>query len=132
PTSTALPPSAPKVLIAIGVDPTFAPQIVAVKRGFLQAEGVNAELKAFDDGNVALDTLLTGAGDVGGTSELGGLVRIARGGKIYVAGRITQHGGFFGLAGKDSIKQPKDLEGKSVGVPRGSGAHLFLAKYATF
>lgn len=122
----------PKIVIATGIDPSFAHYVVAVKKGFFEKQGIDAELKSFDDGNVALDALLTGAADIGGTSELGGVVRIARGGKLYVMASGIQHPDFFGLVGKKSIQKPTDLEGKSVGVPRGSGAHLFMAKYAAF
>jgi ABC-type nitrate/sulfonate/bicarbonate transport system substrate-binding protein len=121
-----------KIVIATGIDPSFAHYVIAVKKGFFEKQGIQAELRSFDDGNVALDSLLTGAADIGGTSELGGVVRIARGGKLYVIASGIQYPDFFGVVGKNSIKTPKDFEGKSVGVPRGSGAHLFLAKYAAF
>lgn len=127
-----LPPNAKKVVVATGVDPAFAPYVIAVRKGFFQDEGIAAEFKSFDDGNVALDSLLTGAADVGGTSELGGIVRVARGGKLYLVASGTQYADFFGVVGKSTIKSPKDLEGKPIGVPRGSGAHLYLAKYAAF
>lgn len=122
----------PKIVIATGIDPSFAHYVVAVKKGFFDKQGIDAELRSFDDGNVALDALLTGAADIGGTSELGGIVRIARGGKLYVTASGIQHPDFFGLVGKKTIQKPADLEGKTVGVPRGSGAHLFMAKYAAF
>jgi ABC-type nitrate/sulfonate/bicarbonate transport system substrate-binding protein len=126
------PAAKPKIVVATGIDPSFAHYVVAVKKGFFEKHGIDAELRSFDDGNVALDSLLTGAADIGGTSELGGIVRIARGGKLYVMASGIQYADFFGLAGKNSIQKPKDLEGKAVGVPRGSGAHLFMAKYAAF
>lgn len=76
------PAAKPKIVVATGIDPSFAHYVVAVKKGFFEKEGIDAELRSFDDGNVALDSLLTGAADIGGTSELGGIVRIARGGKL--------------------------------------------------
>lgn len=122
----------PKIIIATGIDPSFAYYVVAVKKGFFEKQGIDAELRSFDDGNVALDSILTGAADIGGTSELGGISRIARGGKLYVMASGIQYADFFGLVGKKTIQKPKDLEGKIVGVPRGSGAHLYMAKYAAF
>jgi NitT/TauT family transport system substrate-binding protein len=122
----------PKIIIATGIDPSFAHYVVAVKKGFFEKHGIDADLRSFDDGNVALDSLLTGAADIGGTSELGGIVRIARGGKIYVMASGIQYADFFGLVGKNSIQKPKDLEGKNIGLPKGSGAHLFMAKYVAF
>lgn len=134
-TATAQAPTSaakPKIVIATGIDPSFAHYVVAVKKGFFEKQGIDAELRSFDDGNVALDSVLTGTADIGGTSELGGIARIARGGKLYVMASGIQYADFFGLAGKNAIQKPKDLEGKAVGVPRGSGAHLYMAKYATF
>jgi len=126
------PAAKPKIIIATGIDPSFAHYVVAVKKGFFEKQGIDAELRSFDDGNVALDSILTGAADIGGTSELGGIARIARGGKLYVMASGIQYADFFGLVGKKTIQKPKDLEGKIVGVPRGSGAHLYMAKYAAF
>ncbi|MGD9844448.1 MAG: ABC transporter substrate-binding protein [Variibacter sp.] len=121
-----------KITVATGIDPTFAPWVVAVKKDFFKKQGIESELKSFDDGNVALDSLLTGNADIGGTSELGGIVRMARGGKLYLMGSGAQYADFFGLVAKNSIKQPKDIEGKAIGLPKGSGAHLYFAKYAAF
>lgn len=118
------------VVIATGLDPSFAHYVVSVKKGFFEKQGIRAELKAHDDGNVALDALLTGNADIGGTSELGGLARIGRGGKLFVVGSGIQSDDFFGVVGKNSIQVPKDFEGKTIGVARASGGHYFLAKYA--
>jgi NitT/TauT family transport system substrate-binding protein len=132
PAAAQAPAARPKIVIATGIDPSFAHYVVAVKKGFFEKQGIDAELRSFDDGNVALDSILTGAADIGGTSELGGIARIARGGKLYVMASGIQYADFFGLVGKKTIQKPKDLEGKIVGVPRGSGAHLYMAKYAAF
>ena len=45
--------------VATGVDPTFGHYVVAVKQGFFEKEGISANLKPFNDGNYALDALLT-------------------------------------------------------------------------
>jgi len=121
--------SAPPIVLVTGIDPAYCHYVVAVRKGFFERQGLRAELKSFDDGNVALDSLLTGAGDIGGTSEPGGLARWARGGQLFVVASGAQSEKFFLLAGKNTIQNPKDLESKTIGVPRGSGAHLFMGKY---
>jgi ABC-type nitrate/sulfonate/bicarbonate transport system substrate-binding protein len=120
--------SEPKsIVVGIGVDPTFAPFVVAVKKGFFEKEGIKAQLKTFTDGNFALDALLTGDSDIGATSELAGLVRISKGGKLYVVASQTQSEGFNAVVGKASIAGPADLAGKIVGIPgRASGGNLFF------
>lgn len=119
-----------KVVFATGIDATFAHYVIAWKKGFLDQYGIEGEVKAFDDGSVALDTLLTGQGDIGGTSELGGLARRARGGKLYVLASGAQSTKSIGAVGRGGISGPKDLEGKIIGFPRATGAHLFFARYA--
>lgn len=119
-----------KIVFATGIDATFAHYVVAVRKGFLTKYGLEGEIRAFDDGSVALDTLLTGQGDVGGTSELGGLARRARGGKLYVVASGAQSGKIIGLAAKTSIAGPADLVGKTIGFPKATGGHYFFARYA--
>src|SRR5262249_37794706 len=71
-------------------------------------------------------------GDLGATSELGGLVRRAKGGQLFMMGSAIQSDAFFGVAGKNSIQKPEDFIGKTIGLPKGSGDHLFLAMYAKY
>lgn len=122
----------PKVVFASGLDPTFAHYVAAVRKGFLEKRGIEGEIRAFDDGNVALDALLTGQGDIGGTSELAGIARIARGGKMYVVASGAYGKAILGAVDRGQIKQPKDLEGRIVGTPRGSGSHFWLLKYMDY
>src|SRR4051794_24263959 len=64
-----------KVPMSTGIDAVFVPYIVAADRKIFEKYGLEASYKPFDDGNVALDAVLTGASDIGSTSELGGLAR---------------------------------------------------------
>lgn len=119
-----------RVRIAVGVDPTFSHLQVAVRKGFFEKQGLSAEIRAFDDGNVALDNLLTGNADIGGTSEVGTVVRRAKGGKICVVASGVQAEDLYGIVGSTSIKSPDALVGKTVGMPRGSGGHLYFGYLA--
>jgi len=122
--------AAPVIRVATGSDPGFAYLTVAVKKGFFQREGINAELKVFDDGNLTLDNLLTGAAQIGSTSEVGSMTRRAKGGALAVVASGAQSTDFAGVVGSNSIAIPKDLEGKTVGVTKGSGAHLYFGYLA--
>lgn len=120
-------PKPKSIVVGTGIDSTFAPFVIAVKKGFFEKQGIKAELKTFNDGNFALDALLTGDSDIGATSELGGLARISKGGKLYVVASQTQSDGFNAIVGKATIAGPKDLAGKIVGIPgKASGANLFF------
>jgi NitT/TauT family transport system substrate-binding protein len=125
----AKPAQMKKMTIATGIDAAFAHFVVAAKKGFMEKYGVQADYKPFDDGNVALDALLTGNSDMGGTSEFGGIVRRAKGGKLYVAGLGASSKEQIGIAGKDTITKPEDFIGKKVGFPQASGGHYYFLRY---
>ncbi|MBI3964465.1 MAG: ABC transporter substrate-binding protein [Chloroflexi bacterium] len=120
---------AKKLVITSGIDASFTDLVVAVKKGFFDKYNIQAEYKPFEDGNVALDAVLTGASDLGDSSETAGLVRRSKGGNIWIAGTGPSTPNLIGIVAKDTINTPKDIEGKKVGFPRGSGAHLFFGKY---
>src|SRR5258708_25205565 len=73
-----------KVPTSTGVDALFAPFVVATDRKMFEKYDLETSFKPFDDGNVALDALLTGSSDIGATTELGGLAPRDHGGKAYV------------------------------------------------
>ena len=56
----------------------FAPFVVASERKIFEKYDLETSFKPFDDGNVALDALLTGSSDIGATTELGGLCATVR------------------------------------------------------
>ena len=102
--------------------------IVAVKKGFLEKEGLNAQLQLFDSSPAALQGVVAGRADATNNTEPPQLAARARGGKIvqvmtgYLSGRIN------GLVvNGDAIKKPEDFAGKAVGVQRGSGANYHMA-----
>src|SRR5262249_45084913 len=85
--------------------------------------------KPFDDGNVALDALLTGSSDIGSTSELGGLGRWDKGAKLYVASYWVTSPQQIGIPARAAMQKPVGLVGKSVGFPRASGRHYDFGRY---
>lgn len=120
-----------KLTAAIGATADNSDVIVAVNKGFFAKHGIDAELKSFPDGNDALDLVATGDADVGISTEPGGLVRRSKGANIYVAGMGATSADANKLVGQGSIREPKDLIGKAVGFPAGSGAHYFFRNYVT-
>ena len=126
---TSNPADKNKVIITTGIDASFTDVVVAVKKGFMEKYNVQAEYKPFEDANVALDAILTGNADMGDASETSGLVRRSKGGKLYVVGVGPSTGKHIGILVRGDISKPQDIEGKTVGFPRGSGAHLFFVNY---
>jgi taurine transport system substrate-binding protein len=118
-----------KVPTATGIDALFVPFVVAAELKIFEKYGLETSYKPFDDGNVALDALLAGSSDIGATTELGGLSRWDKGGKLYVTSYSSTSGQQIGLAGRDDIKRPEDLIGRTVAYPRATGGHLYFIRY---
>jgi taurine transport system substrate-binding protein len=118
-----------KVPMATGIDALFAPFVVAAERKIFEKYDLETSFKPFDDGNVALDALLTGSSDIGATTELGGLSRWDKGGKLYVTGYSSTSREQIGAASRVEIQKPQDLIGRTVGYPRATGGHLYFMNY---
>src|ERR1043166_9712930 len=76
-----------KLPTATGIDALFVPFVVAADRKIFEKHGLEGSYKPFDDGNVALDAVITGSSDIGSTSELGGLAPPGPGGAVRSAER---------------------------------------------
>ena len=118
----------PTVIVGIAPTTDQSLMIVAVNKGFLQKQGLNAQLQFFDSSPAALQGVVAGRADITENTEAPQLAARARGGKIvqvmtgYLSGKIN------GLVVNSTlIKTPQDLIGKTIGVQKGSGANYHLA-----
>ena len=119
---------APTVTVGVAPSTDMSLMIVAVKRGFLQKEGLNAQLQVFDSSPAALQGVVAGRADITNNTEPPQLAARARGAKVVQIMTGYQSGrGNGSVVNSDAIKTPEDFVGKSVGVQRGSGAHYHLA-----
>jgi taurine transport system substrate-binding protein len=118
-----------KLPTATGIDALFVPFVVAADRKIFEKHGLEGSYKPFDDGNVALDAVITGSSDIGSTSELGGLARWDRGGKLYVTSILDKSKEQVGVTAREEVRKPEDLVGKTVGYPRASAGHYFFGRY---
>ncbi len=118
-----------KLPTSTGIDAVFAALVVAAERKIFEKYGLEGSFKPFDDGNVALDAVLTGVSDIGSTSELGGLARWDRGGKLYVTSLMNTSKQQLGVTARAEITKPEDLIGKTVGYPRASAGHYYFGRY---
>ena len=121
--------AAKRVPTSTGIDALYVPFVVAAELKIFEKYGLETSFKPFDDGNVALDAILTGSSDIGATTELGGLSRWDKGGKLYVTSYSSTSGQQIGLAGRDDIRKPEDLIGRTVAYPRATGGHLYFMRY---
>ena len=117
-----------KVVVAVAPSVDMSSLIVAVKKGFLEKQGLDPQLKIFDSSPQAVQVLVAGQGDITQNTEPPHLAARARGGKVvqvltaYLSGRTN------GAVNRtDLIAKHEDFAGKTIGVQRGSGAHYHLA-----
>ena len=120
--------SAPQITVGVSPSTDMTLMIVAVNKGFLQKEGINAKLQLFDSSPAALQGVVAGRADITNNTEPPQLAARARGGKVvqvmtaYVSGRNNGS-----VVNGNLIQKPQDFVNKTVGVQRGSGSNYHLA-----
>lgn len=116
------------VLIGLTPDTSFSLFYVAVDKGFLKAEGVNAAYR-IGQGAEGTQAVMVGAEQMAPNSELPSLINKAKGGN-YQSIAIALHAARqIGAAAIAAIKKPTDLYGRKVGVPFGTGGEYFFDRY---
>ena len=122
------PAGAPTVTVGVAPSIDMSLMIIAVNKGFLEKEGVKAQLQLFDSSPAVLQGVVAGRADLTNNTEPPQLAARARGGKIVQVMTGYLSGKQNGLVvNGDAVKKPADFLGKSVGVQRGSGAHYHMA-----
>jgi ABC-type nitrate/sulfonate/bicarbonate transport system substrate-binding protein len=117
-----------KVVVAVAPSADMANLIIAVKGGFLEKEGLIAELKVFDSSPKAVQALVSGQADITNNTEPPHLAARARGADVVWVMTGYRLGSTNGsIANGKVIKKSADFVGKTIGVQRGSGAHFHLA-----
>jgi NitT/TauT family transport system substrate-binding protein len=111
------------IKLAVGVDAAYAPMYLAKQRKLFEKHGVNVEVVQFTQGGDALDALVAGQVQVGGSAQPTTLIRAARA-DIKSFGIFGQSGTYIKLLVKPSITEPKQL--KKIGIVPGS-----VSEYAT-
>lgn len=116
-----------QVTLAVAPSADMSLFIVAVKKGFLEKQGLRAQLKVFDSSPKAVEALVAQQADVTANTEPPHLAARARGGRVvqvmtaYVTGQTNAL-----VVNTQAIKKPTDLVGKTVGVQRGSGSNYHM------
>ena len=117
-----------EVVVAVAPSADMALPILAVKKGFLEKQGLRVQMKVFDSSPKAVEALVAGQADITENTEPPHLAARARGGKVvwvmtgYILGQTNGS-----IVNSTVIKKTEDFAGKAIGVQRGSGAHFHLA-----
>jgi sulfonate transport system substrate-binding protein len=116
--------------VTLGVAPSadMSLFIIAVKKGFLEKQGLKAQLKVFDSSPKAVEALVAQQADVTANTEPPHLAARARGARVvqvmtaYLTGQTNAL-----VVNSGTIGKPADLVGKTVAVQRGSGSNFHMA-----
>jgi len=116
------------VTVAVAPSADMSLLILSVKKGFLEKQGLRAQLKVFDSSPKGVEALVAQQADITQNTEPPHLGARARGAKVvqvmtgYITGLtngIVVNGGV--------IRKPEDFVGKKLAVQRGSGSNFHLA-----
>lgn len=119
-----------RVAVGAGIGPDQGLWIVARDKGFARKYGIDLELKTFETGTSAFLAMI--AGDLvaqGVSSSLPSLRPLTKGAQYLGVGRPLRAPRLACLTAAQSIRSPRDLEGKRVGVMVGSGSEFWHFKY---
>lgn len=108
--------------------------IIAEQKGFFKEEGLNIETKYLQTGKIAMDALLSKDLDFAVMVETNvAFIKYQKGAEIEVICSIEEKYDDAIVARKDKgINEPKDLEGKTVGILIGTTSHVFADRFVNF
>lgn len=103
---------------------------IAEKQGYFTENGLSANIKIFQAGKYAASALLIGDVDVATAAEFVFVANAMREEKIRILGSVCKGGSHYLLARKDGgFREPRDLKGKRIGIPRETSAEFYLGRY---
>jgi len=124
-----------KLRLAYGAKIHYAPQIIALKKGFFATEGLEVEAKTVQAGIQAAEAMTSGSADAAVMGDAPAIIAVASGMPLKI---VASYGGGEKMhrlvaAANSGIHKPADLVGKRVAVQMGSSTHgaflLFLSKH---
>jgi len=136
PSDIPVAPSAARVSLrlAYGTKIHYAPQIIALKKGFFSDQGLSVEAKAVQAGIQAAEAMTAGSADVAVMGDAPAIIAAASGMPVKI---VACYGGGENMhrivaSAASGIRSPADLKGKRVALQMGSSTHggflLFLKK----
>ena len=102
-----------------------AASIIAIKKGFFNAEGLQVKPMIFSSGPACTEALIYGNADLGTMGDTTAIITTSKGNSFTI---IASHGGGeqrhrLMVHKKSQIKTIQDLEGKRIGLKKGTSTH---------
>jgi sulfonate transport system substrate-binding protein len=117
-----------KITLAFATPPSTALADIAQAQGFFLQEGLAVTPSFHTSGKAALDEVLEGKADVATVAETPFMFAVMNGHPVSIIASIQKSAKNDVLyARRDKgISSPRDLAGKRIGVPLGTGAEFYL------
>ena len=97
--------------------------MVANDKGYFDEVGLNVTSAMVTGGIMAAEALVTGSADVAAMGDAPAVQLISKGIGAKIIGRIAGAEGMHRIISDINITEPKDLEGKRVGMQQSSSSH---------
>ena len=104
-----------------------APALVAVAKGYFEAEGLKVTVQSHTSGKAALDTVIAGSADVATVAELPVALAAVKGHPVTILATLSTQTD-YGVVGRTDrgISTPASLKGKRIAVTTGTSGDFFL------
>ena len=116
-----------KMEIFIGTTPHFGNVIIGADKGFFEKEGLPVAITNFASGSVAADAFRAGRGSIVVTGDLPAM-RLWQQGNVGICAQAN-YNELSIIVAKNTIKGPRDMKGKKIGVLMGSTSEFFAKLY---
>lgn len=115
----------PKMTIATGVDPGFSIFYVAKLGGFLEKNGVDADLRTGPSGGAMVPLLISNASQASMSAAFAGISNHLKDPDIVAVAQMLRYDRWYGIVAKSDIKSLADLKDKKVGVSLGNASESY-------
>lgn len=119
-----------KVSMAYSEKVNYETLMVANANGYFQEEGANMDVKLVTGGIEAATALLTGAVDLAAMGDAPAVQLISQNHGAKIVARLVGGEGVHRFIAWSDIQEPKDLEGKILGIQQTSGTHGAFLQWA--
>ncbi len=132
-TKPSAPEKAEKVRIAIYPDTVSALIYIAQEQGFFKRHGLDVSFEDYQTGVLAVNGLTAGKADVATATEFVLAIQGFKRQDLRAIASISFSDTMEVVARRDrGIKNPEDLKGKIIGVPKTTIAEFFLNTFLSF
>ncbi|HXJ78112.1 MAG TPA: ABC transporter substrate-binding protein [Candidatus Methylomirabilis sp.] len=124
-------PEVTAVAIGVTADPQIGgPWVIAREKRFFAMEGLpQGEVKIFPSGPASFPAFVSGELQGNDSSEQAMLTQAAAGVRLKLVAVYSDITGVHGMLGSANVKTAKDLEGKAVGLQKGSSAEWYTRNF---